>query len=109
MARTIGARRHRVVIETRTDTGQTGGGVSSSWATLATVWASVQPLKGMERLHAQQLESPVTHKVTIHYRSDVTTKHRLTWGSRTFNIRSVVDVDERRRATEMICEEGVGT
>ena len=86
-----------------------GGGFILTWTDVATVWAAIEPLKGAERLHAQQLQSPVTHRVTMRYRAGVRPSMRLVFDARTLNIRAVIDPQERNRTLELLCEEGVGT
>ena len=56
-----------------------------------------------------QLEARVSHRIVIRYRDDVTTNDRILWGSRTFNIRAVIDREARGRWLELLCEEGVAT
>ena len=71
--------------------------------------ASIEPLKGAERLTTQQLESRLTHRVRLRHRSGVTTAMRLKFGARIFNIRAVINKGERNRLLELLCEEGVAT
>lgn len=105
----IGKLRHRVTIQSESTTADGGGGFTLAWTDVTTVWAAVEPLKGAERLRGQQLEAAVTHKITIRHRSDVTTKQRLKFGTRLFNVRAVINPDERDRWLELLCEEGVAT
>lgn len=70
MARTIdpGKFRRRIEIHTNTpvedDTGQSG----NVFGLAATVWGSVEPVRGLERFEALQVKSMVTHRITIrHY------------------------------------------
>lgn len=108
----IGKLRHRLTIEEEARVADGGGGFAVTWSELSTdptVWGAVVPLSGREVLQAQQLATPVTHKVTIRHRSDVTAAMRLKLGTRAFNIRAVINVDERDRWLELMCEEGVAT
>ena len=108
-----GRRRHRLVLQSSNTQSDGGGGQAGDpWAapiTVATVWGSVEPVSGRERLRAQRLEAQVTHRVTIRYRPGVNSDMRLVFGARVFNIRAVLDQGERRRALELLCEEGVAT
>lgn len=67
MARTIdpGKFRRRIEIHTNTpavdDTGQSG----NVFGLAATVWGSVEPVRGLERFEALQVKSMVTHRITI--------------------------------------------
>ncbi len=101
--------RHRVVLQSAAATADSGGGGAATWSDDATLWASIEPIKGAERLTAQQLESRLTHRVRLRHRSGVTTAMRLKFGARIFNIRAVINPDERNRLLELLCEEGVAT
>lgn len=69
----------RVTIQQNTTTTDTHGGRSSSWGTLATVWAHIAPTRGAELLRAQAVASSIPLTVTAYYRADVTAKMRLLW------------------------------
>ena len=74
---------------------------------LVEVAGRVQPITTREVLQGMQLESPVTHRVTIRYRTDVTAAMSVLWGSVRLNIRGVRNPDERKRYTELLCDQGV--
>lgn len=106
----IGGLRHRLTIEEEVRVADGGGGFTLTWQAVAVeaeVWGAILPLSGREVLRAQQLATPVSHCVSIRYRADVTASMRLTLGARVFNIRAVVNVEERDRWLELMCEEGV--
>ncbi len=113
MRAAAGQLRHRLVLQARNPAGDGGGGqVGDPWAapvTVATVWGDIMPLSGSERLRAMKLESRVTHRIAIRFRLGLTGDMRFVFGARTFNIRAVVDVGERHRMLELLCEEGVAT
>lgn len=104
-----GQLRERLKIEQALLSTRDDGGLTVTWSTLAKVWARVQPLRGREALAAQQLESSLTHRVTIRYRSDIRAAMRLDWNGLKLNIRTVGNPDERRHFTELMCEQGVAT
>ena len=109
---TAGQLRHTVVIQAEGPTTDAGGGQTDPWAspaTVATVRAKIEPLTGFERLRALQLEASVSHKITIRYRGGLTAKHRLKFGARVMNIRSVIDIEERHKWLEILAEQGVAT
>ncbi len=106
----IGALRHRLTIEAERPLADTGGGQGDPWAnplTVAAVWGRVEPLSGNERLRALRLEDSVSHRVVLRYREGVTARMRIVFGARVFNIRAVINPEERNRTLELLCEEGV--
>ncbi len=108
----IGALRQRLTIEAGNPGDDGHGGQSDPWASplvVATVWGRIAPLRGKERLHGGQLDARHSHRITLRYRSDVTTAQRIRYGTRIFNIRAVSDRDERGRWLELLCEEGAPT
>lgn len=104
-----GRLRQQVAIQARTRTSDGQGGATDSWVTLTagTVWAAIEPASGAEVFAAHQLQQRVTHKVTLRYREEITTAHRLLYGSRVLNIRSVLNPEERQRYLVVMVEEGV--
>ena len=102
--------RNRVALQTGTDSKDGSGVPEQSWATTTTRWAEVRPLRGVEAFQAAQLNADVDHMVTMRYDATVgaaTPKNRLLWGSRAFDILSVVNVDERDEWLEFLVREAV--
>lgn len=79
------------------------GGEQMAWVDEATVWAAVDPLRGKEFFAAQQVNSEVSHQVTIRYRTGVTPKKRLLWDGRVLEITAVLPSKERRRYLHLMC------
>lgn len=102
-----GRLRHQVTIQQQTQTATAYGGYSETWTDVATVWAHIKPLYGRERWHGDQVESDVTHQITIRYRSDVTVspQMRVLYGSRVFKIISVINPEERNELLVLECVE----
>lgn len=100
-----GRLRHRVTIETPGGSASAFGEVAQSWSTVATVWAAVEPTSSRERVENEQTKAFTTHRIHMRYRSDVTTAERVVFNSRTLNITSVVNPDERDATLELLCTE----
>lgn len=100
-----GSLRHSVVIQERTLTADAYGGRTEAWATFATVWANVEPLSSSEQWRAQQVQSSVSHKVTIRYLAGIDSKMRVKHGTRYLHIGSIRNVDERNIELELLCTE----
>ena len=115
----IGKMRSRVEIQQYTRTSDGGGGGTLVWSKLATVYADVQPQSANKSEFGRdnQLREVVTHKILMRYRSDVSSKNRIyqsytrdgVTSTRTFNIKGIINIDNRSRFMELTCEEGVPT
>lgn len=97
--------RHRVTLQTPLTSPDGGGGTSIVWSDWASVWAAIEPLAGEERLAAGQIESAITHRVTIRYRAGVTAAMRVAFGARRLAVRAVIAPEERRERLVLLCEE----
>lgn len=111
----IGARmaaglRQRVTIQQESEVSDGQGGYTLSWTAVASsVPCRIEPLRGDERIQAGSLAAPVTHRATIRYRAGITAGQRLLHGSVAYNIRAVLNPDERKRYLVMDVEEDVAT
>jgi SPP1 family predicted phage head-tail adaptor len=104
----IGELRKQIAIQQERQTADNAGGYALAWATIATVWGEIVPASGSEIYTAGHLEGRVTHKVNMRWRSDlaITTDMRLLYNMRSFNIRSVINTDERNQYAVLLVEEG---
>lgn len=101
----LGKLRHRLVIETRETTPDGAGGEVVTWAAGATIWASIEPLSGVELLRRDRLSGTLTHRITVRYREGIAPAMRFRLMDRIFEIAVVRDVDERHRWLDCLCEE----
>lgn len=97
----------RVTIQSRGAGVDSFGAPNGTWTDIATVWASVSPLRGQERMNTQQTQADIDHKITVRYRPGLVAKQRLKYGVRLFDIESVIDINERHETVEMMCKEAV--
>ena len=102
-----GKLRHEVAIQELVETEPGDGTVDTTYLTVDTVWASVQPLRGKELMEAQQTTGRATHRVIMRSYPALTIKHRLLFGTRIFGIESVQHVDERAIETHAMVVEAV--
>lgn len=100
-----GKLRHRVDLQRVAVTRDTHGDQVKTWTTLATVWASIEPLSGREFLSASQVMADVTARIKIRGGIDLTPKDRVVFGSRVFDIRHVIDWGSRGVETHLMCTE----
>jgi len=97
----------QITIQQVTETKNSFGEVSEAWSTYNTVWAEIKPISGKEYFNAESVQSEVTHKIKTRYLSGITTKMRISYDSRVFDIETVINIDERSRYIEMMCTENV--
>ena len=102
-----GRLRHRVQIQSGTETADAVGQPVTTWATTRTVWAAIEPLTGREFQEAQRTDSDITHTVTIRGNIAADVEKRLLFGTRVLNIESVLDKDERGITKQLMCKEDV--
>lgn len=102
-----GLRNARITIQTKTVTRTASGDETESWATLATVWARRQDVRGGENYGAQTLLEQNDVVFHIKYITGVTALTRVVHGSETFDVQRVVRVGGRNRDLELHCSSGV--
>ena len=76
---------------------------------LAKVWSEITPLRAVEKMVAQQVQSKVTHKIVVRYLNTITTDCWIEYSSRTFKIDSLVNTGERNEYQELRVIELGGT
>lgn len=102
-----GKLRHQVKLQRVTVAADSHGDQTKTWTDLATVRASIEPLSGREFLQASQVMSDITVRIRVRGRSDITLtpKDRVLYGTRTFDIRHVIDWGDRGTDWQLLCTE----
>jgi SPP1 family predicted phage head-tail adaptor len=104
-----GKRNKKVTLQSLTIATDENGETTETAATIATVWASIEPLNSREQYYANQVQSTTTHKITILYHPSVTTRTQAVWNGRTFNFDSVINLDEANRELLIMATEQIST
>ena len=102
-----GKLRHRLALQSAATTRNSYGEKEKAWSTYDTVWGSVEPMQGNERVLAQQVNAKLSHKIRIRYNSSVTVQHRILFDSRYFHINAIILPEEREAEMELMCSEAV--
>ncbi len=100
-----GKLRHKINIQTFTTAKDSYGEDIKTWVTFHKTFASVTPLRGKEYFDTQQIVPEVDNKITIRYKSGIAPTMRVVWGSRTYDIRAVINPDERNIMLELLAVE----
>ena len=113
----IGKMQHSLQLQSKSSSSDGGGGNAGSFSTFATTFGRIEAQGGGESFFGDQNEGRTTHKITIRFRRNLTTAHRILYAftvdgtsyTRTFNIRRIENKDERDKYLEILAEEGVAT
>jgi SPP1 family predicted phage head-tail adaptor len=86
----------RLVLEGPVETPDGAGGVTRSFATVATVWAQLTPVAARAHVAADGLAAIATHRIVIRAGRTINTLNRFRDGTRIFRIVSYRDTADRR-------------
>jgi SPP1 family predicted phage head-tail adaptor len=83
------------------------GEVQRAWGLVSQAWAAKMPLSARELLTAQQLESQVSTRFVIRYRSGLDPSMRVVHDGVNFNIEGIIpDPDSGREWLTLQCSSG---
>lgn len=99
--------KHRVRLEEPVRASDEGGGGTVTWSLVAEFWAAIVARQGLEQSESDALRAKVTHTIYCRHRDDVLPTHRLVFGARIFEIKSVLTLDDTKRFLKLTCEEVV--
>jgi len=102
----------RAQVQERSVTRVQGVKTADGWSTIDTVYCSLKPLSARELRIADQNGEVVDHEILMRYRNDLgdrntelLPRHQLIIDERTFDVRSVENVDFRDEWTRLKVEE----
>lgn len=94
----------RIVIEQRVATQDAVGQPAETWSTVATVWAHIRILNGMEAIKADAETSITKASIRIRKRSGIDAGMRVSHAGAIYNIEAVLPDEERREHLDLVCE-----
>ena len=99
-----GRLRHSVTIQQDSGTTRSAiGEIVANWTAFATVWASVEPLRGTEAITLRMEGSEITTRIRTRYVDGVKPAMRVLHGTDLYNIVEVFSPQERKAELEMLC------
>lgn len=78
-----------------------------NWQTFIETRAAVIPLNGKQLMEAQKIESEITTRIIIRYRTGINQNMRVLHGSQKFEIMFIVNVNSENRELHLMCKEKV--
>ena len=101
----IGDRNHKVEIQEPII--NEAGEVTDVWIAVAKWWCDIQPIRGRERMQADQVVADVSHILEGCWIEGVTPDMRVKYGKRVFYFDSVINVKELNRDMEISAREEI--
>ena len=96
--------KHKIIIQTYSETQNDFGEVTKSWDDFKTAYASIVPISAKE-FFKDGVQAIATHKIEIRYLKDIKPKMRVIFGTREFNITGVLDIREAHKTLQLMCSE----
>jgi SPP1 family predicted phage head-tail adaptor len=94
---TVGELRRRVRIERPVRVSDGGGGFTETWDLVAETWAAIWPRLVDETFALDRVAGRATHDMWIRYRTGIKPEMRVVYDNRIFDIRGVIDIEDRLR------------
>lgn len=100
----IGALNRSVTIQHLTADQDEIGQPDTTWADVATVWADIRHISGIEAVKADSTASTVKASIRIRYRTGINAGMRLLHGSTVYNIIAVLPDVAKKQHIDLVCE-----
>jgi len=100
-----GQLRHKIILQSKNVTRDAYGAETVTWGTEKEAWGSIEPLTSREYFQAQQMQSDVTHKIRMRYLVGLRPDWRIKFGTRIFDIKSVINPEERNIEWTLLAKE----
>ena len=100
-----GRKNKRIDIQQPVENVNEYGEKTISWVKCCRVWARVAPLRGKEFFAAQQTNNENILKITMAYQADISDKFRVAYHCKTYEIRNIINVEEKNVDLELMCSE----
>ena len=67
--------------------------------------AAIIPISGREFFTAQQVNATVTTRIEIRYKLGITAGMRVVFGTKVYDIKAPLDLEEKHKEIHLMCEE----
>ena len=97
----IGRLNKRITILRKDDTLNELNQKTKGLVEVKTIWASVAPVRGLERYELQKLREEITYRIYIRYLDGIRADMYIRCEGRLYEIQSVIDVDLEHKMLEI--------
>ena len=104
---TPGMFNRRIIVERKALTADELGGFAEVWQTFSQPWAYIKPMSGRELIHADQINATAISRFIIRYTNALREDDRILYRGNYYNIRSIINIDEANKYTELTAVRGV--
>jgi len=104
MGVSAGKLNRRIKIQAQVDTVDTIGQPLNDWVDVATVWAHIRHLSGVESIKAGADVSVSKASIRIRYRQDITPAMRVLYGTTVYQINAVLPDAAGREYVDLLSE-----
>jgi SPP1 family predicted phage head-tail adaptor len=104
---TPGSLDRQISIYTPTRTEDGSGGYTVVDTLVKTLWAKIVPVSGTERIIAANIAAVGMMRFYTRFTDSITEQMTIRYNDRSYNIRSIIDVEEQREWLEILAEKGV--
>lgn len=101
--------RHKITIQRKQDAPDGFGGSVTTWVNVAQPWARMKPKSGSEKVYLGRLDAKSMASIVVRYNSNyaILESDKLIARGVEYNIRSIVNIEERDKYLELLVESGV--
>lgn len=97
--------KHKITFETSAQTQDDFGGFVDGFSVFTETYASITPVSGKEYFASKQINAEVSHKIECRFISGITPSMRIVYGSRVFDIESVINIREENKTLQIMASE----
>jgi SPP1 family predicted phage head-tail adaptor len=100
-----GEYRHRITIQEKGMTPDGEGGWEEGWNDLQTVWAKIEPIQARQQYQFNSVGVDASHRIKVRGGVAVKEEHQILFGTRTFEIKTIENIEERGIELVITCRE----
>lgn len=101
----LGNLKHKIEIQAYSETSNDFGELVKGYSTFKTVYAGIVPISGKEYFASKQVNAEVSHKIECRYLVGIKPTMRIVYGTRIFNIESVINIREANKTLQIMAVE----